>query len=592
MTEGTIALIVIAAFLVILILGFLIGLARGFNKSLVRILLLAASIVGAFFLTPVVTGAVIEMDISGFGINIGGETMSNLGEVLRSLLNQVPAIQDISGTDAFAVIMNVVPQMIVNIVMFVVLFYLIRLVTLIIYWIIAGIAFSKKKTEGKNKHRLLGSLVGVIQNFLVFVVLLIPVYGSINLVATVETIVTQETESSSSTAATTLTDEHYSVLMAEDEEETAEEDTIVTTLKKVNEVVDICKNTWVMKMLGTIKVDALCEGVFDKLSTVEKDGEKYVLKDEISNVATLYVDYKDIAEVGFDLTNEESVQAFKKLIKDCFNSKLTADLINEVIPKAIEKWNAGQNFAGIAKPTLGNYDSVLDSLFDELVIAANENKLQSKISSALDMAKSLMTAAKAMEEASDLDASTIGTLLTELTENEELMDLAKNIVVENLDTITTELFGDPEQGGDEDGYGAALNEVINTIFDGEYTEENTIAEEIAVVEKALDLVQTVGDPEKALTQDDADELMAALNNSTVIYDMLTKIEDPEDSTSANNSDVAEVVRNTIGDNAEVKGIVADAINNLTAGDDATPEELAELEARKEALAKAFGVTLS
>ena len=589
MTEGTISLIVIAAFLLVLVTGFLIGLGRGFNKSLVRILLMVASIVGAFFLTPVITNGIMNMNISGLGIHIGSdpEPIANLTELCRALLNQVPAIQDISGTEAFNTIMTVVPQMIGNIVMFILLFYIIRLVTLIIYWIIAGIAFSKKKTEDKNKHRLLGSLVGTIQNFLVFVVLLIPVYGSISLVAQVETIITQETESS--TTATTLDEgENYSVLMTTTEEA---ENAVVTALAKVNEVVDVCKNTWVMKMLGGIKVDVLCEKVFDSLSTVEKDGEKYVLKDEISTVATLYVDYKDLSAAGFDITNDDSVKALKNIVNHCFNSKLTANLINEVVPLAVTEWNAGRPFAGINKPHIEGFDNVVTDLLEELATAARNNKLQSVLASSLDMAKSVMKAAQTMQEAAgNIDAETIGDLLNTLTEDPVLIEIAKTVVVDHIDEIVEQVFGEE----DTNGYGAALSEVVDTIFSIDFDAEDApeVAGEIAVVTEALEFVQSIGESGEAPDQETVNSLVETLNDSTVIFDMLTST---DEETGENNSKVAEVVRDAMAADpvveTQVKDYLKTAINELSAGEEATPEEEAALQARKEALAPAFGVDL-
>ena len=359
-------------------------------------------------------------------------------------------------------------------------------------------------------------------------------------------------------------------------------------LAKVNEIVDVCKNTWVMKTLGAIKVDVLCDSVFTKLSTVEKDGEKYVLKDEVTSIAPLYKDYKNLMESGFDITNDDSIAAIKSMVNHCFASKLTANMINEVVPLAVDRWNAGQPFCGISKPHVEGFDTIITTMLNELATAANEGKLQSVIASSLDVAKSAMKAAKAMEEAAgsiaSIDAETIGELLTELTSDPALMEIAEKVVVDNIDTITEQIFGEE----DTNGYGAALKEVVETIFDGDYTEDNTIADEIAVVEKALDVVQTIGSDEE-LTQDDANELMQVLSDSNVIYDMLTST---DDSTGDNNSAVAEVIRNTIGDNAEIKNVVADAINSLSAGEDPTAEELEALQAKKEALAAAFGVDIS
>ena len=206
MTPEIITTAVIVAFLVILLAGFLFGLVRGFNKSLVRILLVVAMLVLTFFIVPKITQAAMTLDISSLGITIGGNTATSVGDIVVSLLNQIPQVADIAGTDAYATIINVVPQMILNVVLFIVVFIALRLVSMIIYWIISGICFNKKKTEGKNKHRLLGSLVGVVQNFLIFLVILVPVVGAINILGDIETLTNNPAAQVVSTASITVND--------------------------------------------------------------------------------------------------------------------------------------------------------------------------------------------------------------------------------------------------------------------------------------------------------------------------------------------------------------------------------------------------
>ena len=73
MTTDIISTVIISLFLLILLAGFLFGLGRGFNKSLVRLLIVVAMLVATFFIVPIITEAVMTIDISGMGINISGK---------------------------------------------------------------------------------------------------------------------------------------------------------------------------------------------------------------------------------------------------------------------------------------------------------------------------------------------------------------------------------------------------------------------------------------------------------------------------------------------------------------------------------------
>lgn len=574
MSEGTIGLIVIAVFVAVLLFGFLFGLWRGFNKSLVRLLFVVASIVGAFFLAPVVTRWALTFDLSNFGIKIAGESVSTLGELLRALLKDVPYIQDLAGTEAYATIMEVVPQMIVNVVMFVVLFYLIRLVSMIIYWIIAGICFSKKKTEGKNRHRLLGSVVGVVQNFAVFLVLLVPVIGAVNIVGEIETIVTQENSSSASTTRTTLSDDNSYVVLMEGEGEgegegesgsssSGSEGEIVKIYNTVNDVIKIYKNTWVAKFLSGVKLDVVCQGAFDKLSTVEKDGEKFVLKNEVSSAAYVYTDYKDFKALGsIDVTNPKLYEIMKSAINHAYQSGLAAKTIDEIVPLAASKWLAGEEFLGITFDSLGieePYKAVVKSALG--VLTDGTKTLSETLTSTADMMKSLaVTAAKVQEAIEEsvnaLTPETVTDLLTTLTESPETIELVKDVLLTevdtrshetNLDKIVEKVFGDSEE---EQVIKGAVVEIVTEVLNGATNPDVDTSKEIAVVGSALGLADKIMSSAETGTEitpqdvkDAVTDVVNALVDSTVIYNAIT-----------GESDLAKVVQEQIaGYDGEVEG---------------------------------------
>ena len=74
-----------------------------------------------------IIGTVCTQQLEAYGIYIefiGGLAIFILG--IQAMLESIPGISDIAGTDAYATIINVVPQMILNIVLFVVVLHYIN----------------------------------------------------------------------------------------------------------------------------------------------------------------------------------------------------------------------------------------------------------------------------------------------------------------------------------------------------------------------------------------------------------------------------------------------------------------------------------
>ena len=576
MTPDIITTFVIATFLLILLSGFLFGLGRGFNKSLVRILLVVAMLVITFFVVPSITKAVMSADISSWGITIAGETVTSVPDIIVSALNEIPQVADIAGTEAYATIINVVPQMVLNVVLFVVVFILLRLVSMIIYWIISGICFSKKKTEGKNKHRLLGSLVGVVQNFIIFLVILVPVVGTVNILGDIETITTQPTTEAVSPASASM------LSADETPEETPEENTDnnqVSPYQTVNDVIDAYKASWVAKFLHGVKLDNACMYVFNELSTVTEDEQEYNLREEANSIAIIAVDVMALVDLGeFDLSNPDTVVALNKVIDSCYNGKLTAGLADELIKLAAQRWttpdengNYGTIF-GISRPTIDGYDDVLTDL---LVKLGSSEDLQTTLKSTTKMAQSLFSAADKIVTEDGINIESIGDLLTDLSQDETTFEITKDVIQSNLDTILDTIFPtppseepenpdapeDPENPTEktpEETYKAMISETINSIFSADYTqEENNIANEIAVVTETLSAAEKLMNPdaEDPFVQDDANAVIEKLSESTVILNTL----------SAENSDIRTKLNEELAKegNAEAQEMVKSAIESLS-----------------------------
>lgn len=589
MNADIITTCVIAVFLVILLAGFLFGLARGFNKSLIRILMVVATLVIAFFITPSVTKAVMQADISNMNVTIGGETATSVGDIIVSLLDQIPEISDIAGTDAYANIINVLPQMIINVILFLVMFLALRLVSMIIYWIIAGICFSKKKTEGKDKHRLLGSLVGTVQNFIIFLAIMVPIVGTVNILGDIETITTNTTQAETTQASTALTtaDESQTTEAgdagddsAQDGEE-AGDDNQISPYQTIKDVREAYNNSWVAKFMHAVKLDNACMYVFDELSTVEvKNGdqiEKYNLRIEANNFSYIIIDFQELQALGeLDFSNPETITALNDLIDSCYKSNLTANLIDEAIPIATAKWINDETFCGFSRPKVDGYDDIITDLLTQL---GSSQDIQEALKNTVKLAGNIIGKAGDIIDADgNIDLDKVSELLTSLGEDQSSLEFVQDILTdENINTIVDQLLPPTQDDNGEnvyDEYNLIIKETLNTVIGADYSkEENNFANEVNVITNTLKAVEKLTDSEAEFKKEDAREIINSLSESTVIMEVISK----------EGSDINKKITEELNKegNEKAKEMVEIAIRNLD-----------DNNANKQKLAKMFGIDLS
>lgn len=160
--------------------GALIGLLRGFHKSWIRIIWLVLSVVLALILTGVLADKLLSIKL-GF-LKFDGKAQS-ISEFIR---NSVTEEAGLTGAEALALIDYVtkVACMVVGGIVFLALYLVLKILTLILFWIVNAIIKVKKWSKGPL--RPLGFLVGAISGFLSFAICFIPISGYINVVSKVD----------------------------------------------------------------------------------------------------------------------------------------------------------------------------------------------------------------------------------------------------------------------------------------------------------------------------------------------------------------------------------------------------------------------
>ena len=164
---GLVSLIVLGFTAVCLLFSLILGAARGAKRSVLRLFIVAACGVAAFFLR----GPFLE---KVKGINIGGQTIAAAIEGFVSG-GEVP--------EGLADVINALVDIIISLGCYLAIFLVLQIVTwIIIFPLFKAIFFGSDKLlkyrgERINNHRFAGMLIGLIQGALVAFLIVAPVNG-------------------------------------------------------------------------------------------------------------------------------------------------------------------------------------------------------------------------------------------------------------------------------------------------------------------------------------------------------------------------------------------------------------------------------
>ena len=328
MTPQIIALIVNLSLLLFVVIGFLMGLKRGLKKQAMWCGFFALAVILSFIFTPLITKGIIN-------IKFGSQS---LRDMLLSFItgNEVVDGLYVEGS-AFASAVDNLPIMIANLAVFIIVLYLFIFLLWIVYMIVASIVFSKKRQnkniQGKvytikagqavelidqpvKKHRLLGSLIGVLQGFMLCFFTLLPISGVVGIYMDAsQTKVVYAEETTNQTAVQELLN---SVVPA-----------------NIQSYIKAYDGTIINKVGGVIGFDNLC---FNGIAKTTINGESVKLRNEIQTFAQIYDSVEFLFDLDFNNLDYKSLN-FEKLNKTVdllFDSTLFRNLSAEIIPYALD----------------------------------------------------------------------------------------------------------------------------------------------------------------------------------------------------------------------------------------------------------------
>ena len=154
---GILTIVMIALSAVALVFGMLYGMGRGRNRSILRLILILGCIAGAIFLREPVVEFLMEIEVAK------GETVFEM--LYGSIAGELP-----QGLSNFVVLLI---GMIINLAIYFILFFLLRIVSWLILFPILKIFV---KTE-IDKRKGAGAIIGLIQGIVIIFAIVIPLNG-------------------------------------------------------------------------------------------------------------------------------------------------------------------------------------------------------------------------------------------------------------------------------------------------------------------------------------------------------------------------------------------------------------------------------
>lgn len=286
-----------------ILIGFVFGIIRGLKGSVNRLLLILISCVAALFLTKLLSGTFLNINVPFLKDSAGASTSAEgyIASILSEYkLTDTITLAGFTLTVSFAVTMV---RLVANLVVFILCFEILRFLTYIIYLIF----FRTKKQKFEDgsyavpkKKRWWGSLVGAFQGLFIFLFMFVPISGLSSVCAELNSTTSAAELTSNSGVIETFVPEEY------------------------QQYLNVYENSIFNKAVGWTKIDEL---LFNTLTSGKSGDVDVSFRNEVVS----------INEVVKSLNKYGLIDAYKnKTLKDKFNS-LTDEQIDELSKEIFTK---------------------------------------------------------------------------------------------------------------------------------------------------------------------------------------------------------------------------------------------------------------
>lgn len=525
---------------VIVVFSALVGLVRGFSKTVVRLITLALAIVATFIVSGIVTDTIAELAIIE-GQTIGQFILGSINgdETVARLLASAPLLEE-------AIL--VAPSFAIGFVVFPVVFLLLSFVSWILFLILSKplrrLFFKEKgKVKVSAGRRFAGFGMGAVTGLLIFAMLMAPLYGLLSVLPE---------KSALEKVVDTLEDQGML-------------DAQTAGIIKGELALFESPIYTIPTMLGVTPVG---EKYLASVSKIERDGEVTCITDEFGTlfgVVETAIEGKLLEALTKSAEDQNALYAvladeafMNELIGDMFNSKLLRSAIPEVTAIAIE---SAARMLGVPESKEEVYDNMMTDIA-ELVKNSDVN----------------FEGIAAYEEAKNI---TYADVMFAEKQNNIMTDEEYNAEIEKLGTLENN-----------------ISKIVNKNVAGG---SNAVADGIAkgFVKTVKEQVKTEGaDSLKNFNPEKAQQKMAGISPADIVVegesgsavaDMLNKMKsvDAFETKISTVADIANSIRDSVKNavkddskSAETSGTLASVVSNFAGAVSSATDENGNIDPMK------------
>ncbi len=331
----------------ILALCALVQARRGGIRSFISFALVTAAALVAFFGARPIAEMMMEVDISALNIALpSGEVATNLEALIMGFINSQEMVADIvSASPAIESLILQLPVAVVSLILFLVIFILLKPVTVILYGFFKLFVPKRDAYGRKRKKNYFAGLLFCLARTLVAVsVLMVPVVGIYNVLE----VTIPELEKTS---------------FAEDE-----------SMKEIFDAgkgaVEDYTTSVTYGIMNTVQLKTLYQMGFDKLTEIElQDGSKTPLFTEITKLLPVAGEAMKLAEIDFENLKSEDIGTLANILINLAESDMAADIMADVLKDAANDILNGEGAFGI---TLSDMDPATADMMRDVFGAFSE----------------------------------------------------------------------------------------------------------------------------------------------------------------------------------------------------------------------------
>ena len=317
-TGATISVGIFALVGIYALLGLYFGIKRGFTQSVIRFFTVGASAIFALIVSTTIASSIVltAVNSGGEGQSVEALLESYSPELVSSMPSMFkPMLSEVSAETA-AVFVMMFMSIVLTPVFFIVLFYVFKLLTMLIYKILAGFAGAISYGKG-YLNTILGGVVGLAQGLFIAAVIIVPVSGLCNLAVEAKEPLLNNSE---------------------------EADELV--LSVYDDVIDDLADNPLFDLVDKFGGGA----AYNKMVTVQIGEHEYNMGDECIGVLEIFTDMLPVTagEYNWKHPTDEQKAAFDNVVEDVGHNELISSLTADVMRGFAATMHSGEISLGLS----------------------------------------------------------------------------------------------------------------------------------------------------------------------------------------------------------------------------------------------------